>query len=44
MVPSVIEFGEIRNFNRLTEQAGKLRYMIWYFHIKIQQWMFSIFH
>ena len=24
----VIEFGEIPNFSRLTEQAGKLRYMI----------------
>ena len=38
------EFGEIPNFSRLTEQAGKVRYMILYFDIKIQQCMFSISH
>ena len=32
-----IEFGEIPNFSRQAEQAGKLTYMILYFHIKIQQ-------
>ena len=37
-----VDFGEISNISRLTEQAGKLRYMILYFHIKIQQCVFSI--
>ena len=39
-----LEFGEIINFSRLTEQAGKLRYMIYYSQIKIQQYVFLILH
>ena len=38
------EFSEIPNISRQTEQAGKLTYMILYFHIKLQQCMFLILH
>ena len=37
---STIEFGEIPNFSRQAEQPGKLTYMILYFHIEIQQFVF----
>ena len=39
-----LEFGEIPNFGRQAEQAAKLTYMTLYFHIKIQQCVFSILH
>ena len=37
------EFGEILNFSRMAEQAGKLTYMMLYFHIKIQQRVFQYY-
>ena len=39
-----VEFGEIPNFSRQAGQAGKLRYTILYFHVKIQQRVLSILH
>ena len=38
------EFGGIANFIRQAEQSGKPTYKILYFHIKIQQCVFSILH
>ena len=40
----LLQFGEIRNFSGQAEQAGKLTYMILYFHTKLQQCMFLILH
>ena len=39
-----LEFGEIPNFCRQAEQAGKLTHIKLYFHIKIQQCVFLILH
>ena len=41
---NAIDFGEIPNFSRLAEQAGKLTYMILYVRMKIQQYVFLILH
>ena len=35
-IVKTLEFGEIPNFSRQAKQAGKLTYLILYFHIKIQ--------